>query len=128
MAALAVAEANRVLGAMFSGTPYTAPAAHSLSLHTADPGTSDTPTSEVSTGGYARQSIVFGTPSAGSVANTNVITFPNLPATTSAYLVGWNAAAGSGTPQMKGPLSPSVTTSAGQSITFAAGAASASDV
>jgi hypothetical protein len=59
MSDLTVAQANAMLAAAFvPGTVYY------LSLHTGDPGT--TGATEVAGGSYARQSITFGTPAAGS--------------------------------------------------------------
>lgn len=126
-------EGARVLNTQLAGSAYTAPTAHSISLHTANPGSTDTPTSEVAGGSYARQNVSFGAVTAtglvaaATASNSTVVTFSSMPATTSTYMVLWNNAAGTGTPQMSGPLTASVTTTAGQTLTFAAGSITAQD-
>ena len=120
-------EGARLLNAELAGTAYTPPTNHSLSLHTAAPGSTDSPASEVVGGSYARQAVAFGAvtatgnSAAQTASNSGIVTFTGMPAITSTNLVLWNNTPGSGTPQANGPLSSSVTTSAGQSITFAAG-------
>jgi hypothetical protein len=64
---------NRVL----RGQAYTPPASVYLGLLTAFTTGADGDTlTEVTGGGYARQSITFGAPSAGATVNTNAISFP----------------------------------------------------
>jgi hypothetical protein len=61
-----------------------------LSGHTADPGT--TGASELSAGGYARQTIVFGTAAAsGSKASTTAQTMPNAGTSAVLYTGIWSA-------------------------------------
>lgn len=76
-----------------------------ISLHTADPGT--TGASEVSGGSYARQTVSWGSPSSGTVANTNIITF-SVPTGTIAYFGLWSLVT-AGVYQVGGQLSASVT-------------------
>lgn len=123
MPGYAVNEANRIQNAAFAGQAYTAPAGHSLSLHTAEPGNSDAPTSEFTGAGYTRQNVTFGTAANGQVANTGIVTFPNLPALTAAFLAVWNTVVGGAgsVPQVRGALGTPVALSVGQSVTFAAG-------
>lgn len=126
-------EAARLLNAQLAGVAYTAPSAHSLSLHSAAPGSTDTPASEAlgGPGPYARQSVAFGAVTAtGDTStqvgsNSGVVTFTGLPANTWTNIVVWNNTPGSGTPQANGALASSVTTASGQSLTFAAGSITA---
>jgi hypothetical protein len=97
---------------------------HFLSLHTATPGT--TGASEVSGGSYARVAVTWGTPSAGSMANTGALTV-NLPASTTAAFFGDWSLVSVGVYYIGGALSPSVTTGASAgTVTFAIGAATIS--
>lgn len=111
MARISSTEANQALSTTGWGF---------ISLHTADPGT--TGASEVSGGSYARVAVTWGTPSSGTVANTNAPTV-NLPASTTAAYVGvWSASSG-GTYYTGLPMSPSVTTGASAgTVPFAVGA------
>jgi len=60
---------NRVLTYITSTTLY-------LGLFTANPGNTGSQTSEVTGGGYARQSITFSSISSGSTSNSSAIIFP----------------------------------------------------
>ncbi len=84
----------------FKGTNPTLVATH-ISAHTAYPGT--TLASEVSGGSYARQSISFGTPSAGVMAASNTPTIP-IPASTTVSWVSLASASTSGTSMEYAPL------------------------
>jgi len=55
---------------------YTFPATVYAALFTADPTDTGSQASEVAGGSYARQSITWGTISAGSVSNSGAVTFP----------------------------------------------------
>ena len=72
-----------VAAAIVPGTTYY------LSAHSADPGT--TGASELSGGGYARQAIVFGSPSGGAIANNAAIAIPNAGSTAVNHLGVWSA-------------------------------------
>ena len=63
-----------------------------LSAHSADPGA--TGASELSGGGYARQSIVFGTATAGVIASNAAITIPNAGSTAVTHFGVWSASTG----------------------------------
>lgn len=75
---LETAVLNHVLRGATGGTAFTQPAAIYVGLFTADPTESGSTANEVSTSGtgYARQSVTFGAPSSGVVANTNNVVFP----------------------------------------------------
>jgi len=115
---------NAILNAVFNGgtalgaatastiTPY-------ISLHTADPGL--TGANEVVGGSYARQAGTFATAStAGSISNTSVISFTNMPATTVLYAGAWDAAT-SGNFLFRAAISVSKTTNAGDTFQIAVG-------
>ncbi len=119
------AEANRLLDASFGVATYTAPTgAMKLALATVT-GTNTTAGTEVTGGSYARQTITMGSASAGSSANTNAITYTNMPAAT---VTGVDIYDSNGTPRRAwaGALSASKTTGAGDPLSFAIGAVTAS--
>lgn len=66
---------NALLNAVLRDTPYTSPTLVYLALYTASPGVGGGGT-EVSGGGYGRQSVTFTAPTTGSVHNASDITFP----------------------------------------------------
>ena len=121
--ASANAEDNALVG-MISGAggTYTGSAAY-FSLHSTDPGT--TGAAEISGGApvYARVSITWGTPAAGSVANTNTLTLNVAASTTVAYFGTYGAASGTGTGgyQIGGALNASVTFPSQGTLTVASG-------
>lgn len=65
---------NKVLGHVFGGSAYSAPATIYVGLFTADPGESGS-SNEVSGNGYLRQSMAF-TVSGSAAANTSAVEFP----------------------------------------------------
>lgn len=77
---------NALINGTLRNTTYTAPTTVYVALYTTDPTDADTGT-EVSGGGYARQSVAFGAPSNGSSVNSADVTFPQ--ATASWGTVGW---------------------------------------
>jgi hypothetical protein len=109
---------NKILDHMLRGTAFTPPSAVYVSLHTADPG--ETGTNEVTGGGYARQQVTFNAPSAGSMTNSNLLRWNSMPAVTVTHVGLWDAAS-AGNPLWFGPLSSSVTLSAGSAFEIAAG-------
>lgn len=126
MANLVTVEANNILTASVGAGSYTAfSGASKLALiTTTTPSTASAAGSEVSGGSYARQTVSWGSASAGAIANSGVISFTNMPAVTSVGGVEiWDS---SGTPVRKwfGTLSANKTTSAGDTISFAIGALS----
>jgi hypothetical protein len=90
-----------------------------LSLHSADPGT--TGATEVSGGSYARQSIVFGSATAGVVTSTTAQNFTAMPAESGGvpFFGIWSASSG-GTYEGGGTTTGlSTSIPAGASINFA---------
>lgn len=65
---------NELLDHVFGGAAFSAPSAVYLGLFTAAPSDAGGGT-EVSTGGYARQEITFGTASGGTISNTAAVEF-----------------------------------------------------
>lgn len=68
-----------VLDHVFGGASYTAPATIYVALYTVAPSDTGGGT-EVSGGGYARQSMAFGTASSGSISNSGSVEFPTATA------------------------------------------------
>ena len=77
---------NALINATLRGTAYTSPTTIYVALYTSDPTDADTGT-EVSGGGYARQSATFGAPSNGSASNNAAVEFPQ--ATANWGTIGW---------------------------------------
>lgn len=69
---------TKVLDHVFGGTSYTAPGTLYLALHTSNPAEDDSGT-EVSGGGYARQTVAFTT-SGNTTSNTSAVEFPTATA------------------------------------------------
>lgn len=93
-----------------AGTKY-------LALHSSDPGTGGTASTEYSGGGYARAQINWTAPSNRSTANSNSMQFLNLIAGTVSYLAIWDASSG-GNCLYSVALTAPVTLITGQYITF----------
>ena len=69
---------TKVLDHVFGGTAYTAPSTLYLALHTSNPAEDDSGT-EVSGGGYTRQTVAFTT-SGNTTSNTSAVEFPTATA------------------------------------------------
>jgi len=80
---------------------------------------------EVTGGSYARQSVTFSAASAGSTSNSAAVSFTSMPAVTVTGIDIWGSEA---TPVRRwfGNLSASRTTASGDTLSFAAGAITAS--
>ena len=117
MARLPAAQENVGLNAMFvpSTTYY-------LALYTTDPGTTGA-SGEVTGGSYARQTIAFGSASAGSQASTNAQNFTGVPVLAGgAPYFGLFTAASGGTYLGGGTTTGlSGAISAGSTVTFSIG-------
>ena len=74
MSALADYAENLVLDWLMTNGLATRPTSWYVALYTAAPSDAGGGT-EVSTGGYARQSVTFGAASGGTCSNTNVVSF-----------------------------------------------------
>jgi hypothetical protein len=106
---------NRALAGIFAAAaPVASATSHWTSLHTADPGT--TGASEYA--GVTRQQYPAGTPSAGSISNTAIMTFTTSGATPVTHVGKWDAATG-GNYEIGAQLASPVTAA---TITFAVGA------
>lgn len=130
MANIVQVEAQNLVNGWLGIASYTAAATPmKLALATTTP-TSTAAGTEVTAGGnaYARQTIAFGSPSAAtpSVAtNSGAVTYTNMPAVTVTSIDIYDS---TGTPVRRafGALTASKTTAAGDTLSFAIAAVSAS--
>jgi hypothetical protein len=116
--AFTVTAMNSVLNKIFRNTDFTPATTLYLSLHTANP--TDSGTSEVTGGSYARQTVAFDAAATSHTQNTGAVSFTNMPATTVTHFAIFSAVS-SGTLWVYGALSASKTTTAGDTLTFAIG-------
>lgn len=115
------AEANRLLDATLGTASYTAPTGPmKVALVTAN-GSATVAGTEATGGSYARQTVVFGSASAGSAANTGLLRWTNLPAATIVGVEIWDSA---GTPRRQhySGLTANKTVAAGDALEIAIGA------
>ncbi|MGW4487838.1 phage tail fiber protein [Amycolatopsis sp. NPDC004368] len=121
---LKTAEAARLLNASIRGTAYVEPTGSSkLELVTTTPSASANGT-PVSGGSYADQTFTTsGDTSSASISNSAVIAFTGMPAAT---IVGANLKDSNASPRYSwyGTFGTAITTLAGDTISFAVGAAS----
>ncbi|UKD55169.1 hypothetical protein L3Q65_46205 [Amycolatopsis sp. FU40] len=119
---LKTAEAARLINASIRGTAYVAPTgASKVELTTTAPSATANGT-PVSGGSYADQTYpTSGDTATGSISNNSAISFGPMPAAT---VVGANLKDSGGTPRYSwwGTLGTSITTLAGDLVTFAPGA------
>lgn len=110
---------EKILNKVLRNTNFTVTTVY-VSLHTADPG--ETGTSEVSTGGYSRQSAAFDAASnpAGTSINSAVIDFASMPAVSVTHAGLWDAAT-TGNFLWGGPLDQVRNPTAGDTVEIAAG-------
>lgn len=109
---------NATLNVFLRDTAYTTPTTVYVGLLNG--------TTEVSGGSYARQSITFGAPSAGTCTSTNAQTFTNMPATTVDH-VGIYDASSSGNQLYVAAATASKTTNAGDTVSIAIGGITVSE-
>jgi hypothetical protein len=129
MANIDQTEATNMLKSMLNGTAYTVPPGWFLALNTATtPPTATVLGSEVTAGGnaYSRQSCTFGTAAAGAAATTNAQTFTNMPAATVPTIEIYTTSTLTTRRLWYGSLTAGKTTAAGDTLTFAIGAITAS--
>lgn len=119
------AEANRLLDASLGTATYTAPTGSMKLALASTTGTNTTAGTEISGGSYARATIAFSAASAGSAANSALITFSGMPAVT---VTGVDIYDSAGTPRRAwwGALTASKTTASGDSLSFSASSITAS--
>lgn len=111
---------NKVIGHVFGGTSYTAPATIYVGLYTTDPGEGDTGT-EVSGGSYARQSAAF-TVTGNAATNTSAIEFPTATGSWGTIThIGLRDASSAGNLLASAALSPSKTITTGDVLRIPAG-------
>lgn len=111
---------NKVLGHVFGGAAYTAPATLYVALFTSDPGEAGTGT-EVSGGSYVRQTAAF-TVTGAQAANTAAVEFPTATASwgTITYGAVYDAVSG-GNLLASGALTASKTIASGDVLRIPAG-------
>lgn len=118
-------EQNNLLNGWLGIAAYTAvTGAMKVALVTAT-GSATAAGTEVTGGSYARQTVVFSAPSAGTTSNNATINFTSMPATTVTGIDIYDSA-GSPIRRAFGALAASKTTSSGDTLSFAAGAIQAS--
>lgn len=105
-----------------ANVPYAPPPLHYVSLHTASPGESGTPSGEVAGGSYARAMATFAaaTLGAGTTSNTNALAFTSMPAVTVTFVAVYDAATG-GNMLYYGALTTAVAVTAGGTFVINAG-------
>lgn len=96
---------NALLDHVLRNTAFTQPSGLFLALYTTDPTDADTGT-EVSAGGYARQSITMGAAAAGAAKNTNTLTFTATALWGTITHTGIHDAVSGSNLLFHGPLSP----------------------
>jgi len=112
---------NKVVGHVFGGSAYTAPATLYVALYTSAPSDTGGGT-EVSGGAYARQTAAFSI-SADTASNTSAIEYPTATADYGTVVaVGVFDASSSGNLLAYGNLTTSKTVSTGDVFRFNAGA------
>lgn len=67
---------DNILNHVLRNTAYTSPTTVYVALFTVAPADDGTGGTEVSGFAYARQTVTFGAPSSGTVANSGAVTFP----------------------------------------------------
>lgn len=107
--------ADAAVAGVTADTPY-------MSCCTGSPGTTTTAANEVSGGGYARQSITWGSAASSQIASSNAQNY-SIPASTTVSYVGLHSASsGTGDYYQGGALTTSQTFSTAGTLTFAIGA------
>lgn len=119
MAAMTDYLENKLRDHVLRNVAYTSPTTVYLALFS----TSTTEAgggTEAAGGSYARQAVTFGAPATGHGESTGVVTFTNMPAGTWTHGAIMDASS-AGNMLLHGALTNSITTNAGDDITFAAG-------
>src|SRR3954468_14275545 len=126
MANIDQTEATAILNSLDKAVAYTVPPGWFLALMTNAVTPTGTVTgTEVTAGGnaYARQSMTFATPSAGSAATTNAQTYTNMPAVATVSFIEIYTTSTLQTRRLwYGALTAAKTTAAGDTLSFAIGA------
>lgn len=111
-----------ILDHTLAGVPYTPPAAHYASLHTATPGETGAPATEVTGGSYQRALVQFGVSvvNSGTTSNTNTLAYSSMPAVTVTHIAVFDQPVG-GNMLYYGTLNTPVTVTAGGTFVVNAG-------
>lgn len=115
--------ANELLDHSFDNSAYTPASTVYLALFTDNPTADDTGT-EVAGGSYARKAMSFGSASGASISSDAVITFSDLPDTSSTPITHYGIydASTAGNLLFYGALSASVSTESGDELELDSGA------
>lgn len=117
---MALAKSNylegKVIEHVLRNVAYTSPTTVYAALYTSDPGEANSGT-EVAGGTYARQAVTFGAHSNGTVTNSALVEFEDLPGATVTHM-GILDASTSGNLLYYGALNSSITVTAGSTISF----------
>lgn len=116
---------NKLLDHELGTTTWTKPTVF-LSLHTAQPDPTGTPSNEVTGGSYARQAIAFSAASGGSTSNSGNVSFSSMPACTITHW-GLYDASTAGNLLMYGTLAASKVVNSGDTETVTSGTATFSE-
>lgn len=118
---LTTAEADRLTNAMLNGTAYVLPTTPMKMALATTATSASTPGTEVVGGSYARQTYAVGTSAGTGVANTSIMNYIGMPATTVSHVDVYDS---NGSPRrsLQGALTASKTTGAGDTLSFAIGA------
>lgn len=112
---------GKILDHTLAGVPYAPPATRYVSLHTASPGESGTPSAEVTGGQYQRALAQFSAAAAnGSTSNSNTLAFAGMPAATVTHVAIYDAPTG-GNLLYYGALTAPVAVTAGGTFVINAG-------
>lgn len=115
---LVVTEANRLLDASLGVASFTAPTGPMKLALSTTTGTNTAVGTEVTGGGYGRQTITFNAATGGSATNATSISFTSMPAATVSGVEIYDSA---GAPRRVwvGALTASKTVGAGDTLSFA---------
>jgi hypothetical protein len=125
MSGIVAAEQNNLLNGWLGIAAYTAATGNMMLALATATGTASTAGTEVTGGSYSRKQITFAAPSGGATSNNAAINFTSMPAAT---VTGIDIYDSAGTPVRRAyaALTASKTTGAGDTLSFASGAITAS--
>lgn len=120
---------DNLLNHVLRNTSFTSPTTVYVALFTVAPGDDGTGGTEVSGFAYARQTVTFGAPSSGTVANSGAVTFPQASggAWGTILAMGIYDAVTTGNLLYYGNLATSKVVGDGDQISFANGALTVSE-
>lgn len=113
---------SKILDHTLGGVPYVPPVQRYVSLHTASPGETGTPSNEVTGGSYQRALATFGAASAsGSTSNSNTLAFAGMPGTTVTHVAIYDGMTAAANMLYYGALTAAVAVTAGGTFVINAG-------